>query len=214
MRMCDFLCLCFQGPLSARVVRLLLDRAQLEEKQVGDVALIPAKEARALLYKLLAAKVVHLQEIPRKPDHAPMNTYYLWSVVRPGGPRVSRWPRQPTNPVRVQSQNMKRLRMSVVQRICKAILNMRLRVRHEDEKAAQVRLHGWRPVCMCSNNNAHHRCVHAWMQAEAEGTSDPAGGDVQAPGQGKVQRLEAVVLRLVRMLSLVDEDGWLGQAGE
>lgn len=52
------------------------------------------------------------------------------------------------------------------------------------------------------------------MQAEAEGTSDPAGGDVQAPGQGKVQRLEAVVLRLVRMLSLVDEDGWLGQAGE
>ena len=86
MRMCDFLCLCFQGPLSARVVRLLLDRAQLEEKQVGDVALIPAKEARALLYKLLAAKVVHLQEIPRKPDHAPMNTYYLWSVVRPVWP--------------------------------------------------------------------------------------------------------------------------------
>ena len=39
----------------------------------------------------------------------------------------------------------------------------------------------------------------------------PAGAEVIA-GKGKVQRLEAVVLRLVRMLALIDMQSW--QAGD
>lgn len=64
--------------------------------QVGDMSLVTLKEARAMLYKLMAAKITQLQEVPRKPDHNPMVTFYLWSVVRQAmSPTPSgghRWP--------------------------------------------------------------------------------------------------------------------------
>ena len=60
------------------------------------------------------------------------------------------------------------------------------------------------------------------LQTESSmaGPADPAGAsaadnrsgdasDKVAKSHGKVQRLEAVILRLVRMLSLVDDSAWL-----
>lgn len=72
-----------------------------------------------------------------------MTTYYLWSVVRwhSALEHVRQW-RQPDlrpPPFPFATQQLPRLKLAVVQQICKAILNMRLRVRHEDTKARNVR---------------------------------------------------------------------------
>lgn len=68
------------GSRSARIFRLLLRKRHLEQKQVEDFAMIPAKEAKDMLYTLLSADLVQLQEIPKTPDHAPSRTFYLYSV--------------------------------------------------------------------------------------------------------------------------------------
>lgn len=68
------------GSKSLRIFRLLLLKTMLEQKQVADVAMIPGKEAKELLYTLLAESFVSLQEIPRTPDYAPSRTFYLFSV--------------------------------------------------------------------------------------------------------------------------------------
>lgn len=68
------------GSRSARIFRLLLRKRHLEQKQVEDFAMIPAKEAKDMLYKLLSENLVLLQEIPKTPDHAPSRTFYLYTV--------------------------------------------------------------------------------------------------------------------------------------
>ncbi|KAG8432050.1 hypothetical protein GDO86_019517 [Hymenochirus boettgeri] len=69
------------GSRSARIFRLLLRKRHLEQKQVEDFAMIPAKEAKDMLYKLLSQNLVSLQEIPKTPDHAPSRTFYLYTVT-------------------------------------------------------------------------------------------------------------------------------------
>lgn len=49
------------GSKCLRVFRLLLLKKVLEQKQVVDMAMIPSKEARELLYSLLAENFVSLQ---------------------------------------------------------------------------------------------------------------------------------------------------------
>ncbi|KAK0134964.1 DNA-directed RNA polymerase III subunit RPC3 [Merluccius polli] len=68
------------GSRSARIFRLLLRKHHLEQKQVEDFAMIPAKEAKDMLYTLLSENLVLLQEIPKTPDHAPSRTFYLYTV--------------------------------------------------------------------------------------------------------------------------------------
>ncbi|KAM9487973.1 DNA-directed RNA polymerase III subunit RPC3 [Clarias gariepinus] len=68
------------GSRSARIFRLLLRKKHLEQKQVEDFAMIPAKEAKDMLYTLLSENLVQLQEIPKTPDHAPSRTFYLYTV--------------------------------------------------------------------------------------------------------------------------------------
>ncbi|NXH44252.1 RPC3 polymerase, partial [Dicaeum eximium] len=68
------------GSHCARIFRLLLRKKHLEQKQVEDFAMIPAKEAKDMLYRLLSANLVCLQEIPKTPDHAPSRTFYLYTV--------------------------------------------------------------------------------------------------------------------------------------
>ncbi|CAI8030543.1 DNA-directed RNA polymerase III subunit RPC3 [Geodia barretti] len=71
-----------------RVFRLLLVKRVLEQKQVVDMAMIPSKEARELLYSLLAENFISLQEIPRTMDYAPSRTFYLFSVNLPSVARL------------------------------------------------------------------------------------------------------------------------------
>uniref|UniRef100_A0A8D0GA23 DNA-directed RNA polymerase III subunit RPC3 n=1 Tax=Sphenodon punctatus TaxID=8508 RepID=A0A8D0GA23_SPHPU len=68
------------GSRCARIFRLLLQKKHLEQKQVEDFAMIPAKEAKDMLYKMLSENIVSLQEIPKTPDHAPSRTFYLYTV--------------------------------------------------------------------------------------------------------------------------------------
>ncbi|TRY85596.1 hypothetical protein DNTS_010170 [Danionella cerebrum] len=68
------------GSRSARIFRLLLRKRHLEQKQVEDFAMVPAKEAKEMLYTLLSENLVQLQEIPKTPDHAPSRTFYLYTV--------------------------------------------------------------------------------------------------------------------------------------
>ncbi|XP_029436910.1 DNA-directed RNA polymerase III subunit RPC3 isoform X3 [Rhinatrema bivittatum] len=68
------------GSRCARIFRLLLRKRHLEQKQVEDFAMVPAKEAKDMLYKMLSENLVTLQEIPKTPDHAPSRTFYLYTV--------------------------------------------------------------------------------------------------------------------------------------
>ncbi|XP_069074042.1 DNA-directed RNA polymerase III subunit RPC3 isoform X1 [Pleurodeles waltl] len=68
------------GSRCARIFRLLLSKRHLEQKQVEDFAMVPAKEAKDMLYKMLSENLVALQEIPKTPDHAPSRTFYLYTV--------------------------------------------------------------------------------------------------------------------------------------
>uniref|UniRef100_A0A672LEB5 DNA-directed RNA polymerase III subunit RPC3 n=1 Tax=Sinocyclocheilus grahami TaxID=75366 RepID=A0A672LEB5_SINGR len=65
------------GSRSARIFRLLLRKRHLEQKQVEDFAMVPAKD---MLYTLLSENLVELQEIPKTPDYAPSRTFYLYTV--------------------------------------------------------------------------------------------------------------------------------------
>lgn len=69
----------FGGP-ACRIFRLLLLKRQLEQKQIAEMAMIPIKDTRELLYKLLKAEYVQVQEIARTSDHAPSRTFYLWRI--------------------------------------------------------------------------------------------------------------------------------------
>ncbi|NXD73135.1 RPC3 polymerase, partial [Eolophus roseicapillus] len=76
------------GSRCARIFRLLLRKKHLEQKQVEDFAMIPAKEAKDMLYKMLSENLVALQEIPKTPDHAPSRTFYLYTVNVPAAARM------------------------------------------------------------------------------------------------------------------------------
>ncbi|NXG60428.1 RPC3 polymerase, partial [Hemiprocne comata] len=76
------------GSRCARIFRLLLRKKHLEQKQVEDFAMIPAKEAKDMLYKMLSENFVALQEIPKTPDHAPSRTFYLYTVNVPSVARM------------------------------------------------------------------------------------------------------------------------------
>lgn len=69
----------FGGP-ACRIFRLLLLKGQLEQKQIAEMAMIPVKDTRELLYRLLKVDFVQLQEVARTADHAPARTFYLWRV--------------------------------------------------------------------------------------------------------------------------------------
>jgi DNA-directed RNA polymerase III subunit RPC3 len=72
----------FGGP-ACRIFRLLLLKRQLEQKQIAEMAMIPVKDTRELLYKLVKVEFVQLQEVARTADHSPSRTFYLWRVRAP-----------------------------------------------------------------------------------------------------------------------------------
>eukprot|EP01104_Vermistella_antarctica_P000087 TRINITY_DN1008_c0_g1_i1.p1 TRINITY_DN1008_c0_g1~~TRINITY_DN1008_c0_g1_i1.p1 ORF type:complete len:594 (-),score=120.51 TRINITY_DN1008_c0_g1_i1:27-1808(-) len=68
------------GQEGLRIYRLLQAREQAEQKQIAELAMVPIKLARSVLYKMLKYGYLHLQEVPRTPDHAAARTLYFWSV--------------------------------------------------------------------------------------------------------------------------------------
>jgi DNA-directed RNA polymerase III subunit RPC3 len=72
------------GAETARIVRLLAEKRQLEQKTIAELALLPSHEARRRLYELLTHGLVKMQEIPKRSDHNPAFTLYCWSVNAEG----------------------------------------------------------------------------------------------------------------------------------
>ncbi|XP_064390213.1 DNA-directed RNA polymerase III subunit RPC3-like isoform X2 [Halichondria panicea] len=68
------------GAKAHRIFRLLITKKMLEQLQVAEMAMLPSKEAKEILYTLLAESFVSLQEVPRTPDYAPSRTFYLFTV--------------------------------------------------------------------------------------------------------------------------------------
>ncbi|XP_064620498.1 DNA-directed RNA polymerase III subunit RPC3-like [Lineus longissimus] len=68
------------GSKCLRIFRLLLLKKHLEQKQIEEFAMIPAKETKELLYRMFEEQFVTITEVPRTPDHAPSRTFYLFSV--------------------------------------------------------------------------------------------------------------------------------------
>ncbi|KAG2434127.1 hypothetical protein HXX76_007854 [Chlamydomonas incerta] len=66
-----------------RVFRLLALRGQLEQKQIADLAMLPAKDTREMLYRMLQGGFIMLQDIPKTADRAPSRTFYTWRVNMP-----------------------------------------------------------------------------------------------------------------------------------
>jgi hypothetical protein len=55
----------------------------LDQKLVSELALIPMKHVRAMLYRMMQDGVIKLQEIAKRADRTPQNTYFMWSVHLP-----------------------------------------------------------------------------------------------------------------------------------
>ncbi|XP_031566026.1 DNA-directed RNA polymerase III subunit RPC3-like [Actinia tenebrosa] len=68
------------GSNALRIFRLLLQKDHLEQKQIGELSMIPSKDAKELLYKLFSEKIINMQEVPKTADYAPSRTFYLFSV--------------------------------------------------------------------------------------------------------------------------------------
>lgn len=71
------------GSKACRVFRLLLQKNHLEQKQIGELAMIPFKEVKELLYKLFEERFLKIQEVSKASDYAPSRTFYLFRVDMP-----------------------------------------------------------------------------------------------------------------------------------
>jgi len=71
------------GSKACRVFRLLLQKKHLEQKQIGELAMIPFKEVKELLYKLFEERFLKIQEVSKAADYAPSRTFYLFAVDLP-----------------------------------------------------------------------------------------------------------------------------------
>ncbi|OQR93184.1 biotin-protein ligase [Thraustotheca clavata] len=68
------------GTASARILRVIYEQRQAEEKTIGELALLPASETRSRLFELYKNKLILMQEIPKRADYNPQYTLYTWTV--------------------------------------------------------------------------------------------------------------------------------------
>lgn len=66
--------------IGCRLFRLLIEKKFLEQRHIAEYALLPSHEARTLLFNMLRGGMLHLQEIAKNKEHAPEQTFFLWSV--------------------------------------------------------------------------------------------------------------------------------------
>jgi hypothetical protein len=69
------------GVIAARIMRLLRARGMLEDRTVGDVAMLPIKDVRSMLARLYTAGVLDMRQVPKRADTAPASTIFLWHLV-------------------------------------------------------------------------------------------------------------------------------------
>jgi hypothetical protein len=52
-------------------------------RQIAEMAMLPVKDTRTILYRLLKGNYVTLQEVSKTGDHNPQRTLYVWRVDIP-----------------------------------------------------------------------------------------------------------------------------------
>jgi transcription initiation factor IIE alpha subunit len=67
------------GDRNARICRVLLDKRFLDQQQLSELAMMSLRETRERLYHMYRDEVVTFQEVPRRADHHPNQTFYLWA---------------------------------------------------------------------------------------------------------------------------------------
>lgn len=98
------------GDRNARICRVLLDKKYLDPQQVSELAMMSLRETRERLYRMYADLLLTVQEIPRRADHHPNQTFYLWTF------------------------NMQQVVEELTQRMYKGALNLRLRRQKETQE--------------------------------------------------------------------------------
>lgn len=69
------------GSKAARIFRLVRDRKYIEQEQIQQLAMIPAKEAKHLTYTLLQENYLQMQEVKKAGvSAAPIKTFFLFHI--------------------------------------------------------------------------------------------------------------------------------------
>jgi DNA-directed RNA polymerase III subunit RPC3 len=97
------------GIVASRVVSILRDRGHCESDTVAEDAMVPAREAREVLHRLHRDRYVDLFDMHMTKTHNTGTAIFLWDVIP------------------------SRLSKTVVDNVCTALLNLRLRRQHEVE---------------------------------------------------------------------------------
>lgn len=97
------------GEVAARICSILDRKGYLESDAVAELAMLPAKDTREILHKLYREKYVTLFTLQQSKQHNPATTLYLWTVKR------------------------EHLGQTVLDNVCSALVNLRLRRQHEME---------------------------------------------------------------------------------
>ena len=74
--------LLFAAHLKLFLNKIFLNKksSQVSTQQVAELALIPYKDAKELLYTLYTQNFLEIQELHRTPDFSPLRTFYLFHV--------------------------------------------------------------------------------------------------------------------------------------
>jgi DNA-directed RNA polymerase III subunit RPC3 len=68
------------GSRSLRLFKVIMEKNQLEQKQIEDFSMMPSKESKELIYNMLNDGLLTLTELSKTADHASANTIYLFHV--------------------------------------------------------------------------------------------------------------------------------------
>jgi len=60
--------------------QVLLAKKYLDQGQISELAMMSPRETRERLYQMYRDQLVTFQEVPKRADHNPGNTYYLWTI--------------------------------------------------------------------------------------------------------------------------------------
>eukprot|EP01035_Chromulina_nebulosa_P020073 gene20073-26066_t len=96
--------------LESRIIELLQRRKYVDQQEISDYAIMPAREARERLYKLYRDNWLNYIEFSKRNDYNPASTYYYWYI------------------------DNERSTKSLLDNMYKTILNLRIRRENELER--------------------------------------------------------------------------------
>ena len=67
------------GKTTTRLCKVLAAKHYLEQNNLSELALLSPKDTRERLYQLFRDGLVTVREVPKRPDHNPNATFYLWN---------------------------------------------------------------------------------------------------------------------------------------